>query len=169
MSGNKLMAVIAALAAGALVTASLELYRVFSYVAAGFILTMIATASIENRDSSFAPYNGLIGGLAIMFLVGLTGIWLLWNPSVTSYNYTLGMPRAMLVHVLFLFIAPALWSIYYALIFDRISGEQIVEDIISEARERQQGRNLPLEPESTEKMTNTKAVDGSAEVEGNDD
>lgn len=169
MSGNKLMAVIAALAVGALITASFELYRVFSYVAAGFILTIIATASVENRNSSFAPYNGLIGGLAVMFLVGLTGIWLFWSPGVTSYNYTLGLPRAMLVHILFLFIAPALWSIYYALIFDRISGEEIVEDIISEARERQQGKNLPLEPKSTEKMTSTKAIDGSAEVEGNDD
>ncbi|WP_222918933.1 hypothetical protein [Natrinema sp. SYSU A 869] len=169
MARNTLMAAIGVLAAGALLTASLGWYRVFSYVAAIFILAVVAGASTEHRGSFLEPYTGLIAGLAGMFLAGLTGIWLLWNPDVTSYTYVLGVPMPTLVYFGLLWLAPAFAAIYYSLIFDRIGGEPIVDDIIDEARDRQRDAELPLAPRKIDRTTGTDGLDGTADVEGDDD
>ncbi|QLK26185.1 hypothetical protein HYG81_00745 [Natrinema zhouii] len=169
MPRNTLMAAIGLLAVGALVTASLELYRTFSYVAAAFILAVVASASIEHRGSVFEPYTGLVAGLAGLFLVGLTGIWLLWNPDVTSYSYVLGVPIPTLVYFGLLWLAPAFMAIYYSLLFDRIGSEAIVGDIIDEARERQQRTELPLAPKQIDRTISTDGFDGTADGEGDDD
>ncbi|WP_408958580.1 hypothetical protein [Natrinema sp. 74] len=160
MPRNALMGAIGLLAAAALVAPSIGLYRVFSYVAAAFILAVVASASIEHRGSSLEPYTGLVAGLAGTFVVGLTGIWLLWSPGVTNYAYVLGVPRPTLVYFALLWLAPALASIYYSLVFDRIGSEEIVDEIIADARDHQQRAALPLAPQRSDRTT---------DVEGDDD
>lgn len=170
MPRNALMTGIALLAAGALVVASLGLYRVFSYVAAVFILAVVASASIEHHGSFLEPYTGLVAGLAGMFLAGLTGIWLLWSPDVTSYTYALGVPTPTLVYFVLLWLAPAFAAIYYSVIvFDRIGSDAVVDEIISEARDRQQRADVPLEPRRIERSTSADGLDRAPDVEGNDD
>lgn len=166
-----MLTAIGVLAAAALVTASLDLYRAFSYVAALFILAVVASASTEQRDrgSPFEPYTGLVGTLAVMFLAGLTGIWLLWNPATTSYSYVLGVPSSTLVYFALLWLAPAFAALYYSVIFDRIGGEAIVDDIIGEARDRQQREHLPLAPQHIERPARTDGFDGATDAEGDDD
>ncbi|MBZ6496560.1 hypothetical protein [Natrinema longum] len=169
MPRNTMMTAIGLLAVGALVTASMGLYRTFSFVAAAFILAVVASASIEHRGSLLEPYTGLVAGLAGMFVLGLAGIWLLWNPGVTSYTYALGVPRPTLVYFAFLWLAPALAAIYYSLIFDRIGSEAIVDDIISEARDRQQRADLPLTPRRIDRATRGDGRDGTADAGDDDD
>jgi len=170
MSRNALMSGIALLAVGALVAASLGAYRVFSYVAGVLILAVVASASIEHDGSALEPYTGLVAGLAVLFLGGLTGIWLLWSPDVTSYTYVLGVPRPTLVYFAFLWLAPAFAAIYYSvMVFDRIGSDAVVDEIISEARDRQQRADLPLEPRRIERATSADRPDRTPDVEGNDD
>lgn len=169
MPRNTLMAAIGLLAVASLVTASLGLYRVFSYVAAAFILAVVASASTEHRGSFLEPYTGLVGVLAGTFVVGLTGIWALWSPGATGYSYVLGVPAPTLVYFAFLWLVPAFAAIYYSLLFDRIGSETIVDDIISEARERQRGVDLPLKPQRIDRTTDADRLDGRADVEGEDD
>ncbi|MFD1564168.1 hypothetical protein ACFR99_11470 [Haloarchaeobius amylolyticus] len=170
MPRNALMTGIALLAAGALVAASLGLYRVFSYVAAVFILAVVASASIEHHGSFLEPYTGLVAGLTGMFLAGLTGIWLLWSPDVTSYTYALGVPTPTLVYFVLLWLAPAFAAIYYSVIvFDRIGSDAVVDEIISEARDRQQQVDVPLEPRRIERSTSADGLDRASDVEGSDD
>lgn len=163
------MSLIGVLAVGALITASLGWYRAFSYVAAVFILAVVASASTEHRGSLLEPYTGLVVGLAVMFLAGLTGIWLLWNPDVTSYTYVLGVPMPTLVYFVLLWLAPAFAALYYSIRFERIGGEAIVDDILDEARKRQRDVELPLAPRRIERTTSTEGVDGTADVKGEDD
>lgn len=169
MPRNTLMTVVALLAVGALLTASLELYRVFSYVAAVFILAVVASASTEHRGSALEPYTGLVAGLAGVFLAGLTGIWLLWSPNVTGYSYVLGVPLPTFVYFVLLWLAPAFAALYYSLRFERIGGEAIVDDIIDEARDRQRGADLPLAPQRIDSPVGTEAVDGTTDTEGTDE
>lgn len=149
MARNTTMGAIGVLSLGALITASLGWYRVFSFVAAGVILSVIAVATIERseRDPDFAPYTGLIGGLAVLFLIGLVGIWLTWEPGVTEYSYVLGVPIPTLVYFTFIWALPLAAAIYYSLIFHRIASEEIIDDIIESARERQRQESFPLAPE----------------------
>lgn len=169
MPRNALMVVIALLAVGALISASLEFYRVFSYVAAAFILAVIASATTEHRRSLLGPYAGLVAGLAGTFFAGLTGIWLLWNPDVTSYSYVLGLPTSTLVYVVLLWLVPAFAALYYSLRFERIGGEVIVDDIIYEARDRQRDADLPLAPQRIDRSTGRDGVDGRSGPEDDDD
>lgn len=143
------MAAIGVLSLGALVTASLGLYRAFSFVAAAIILAVIASATIErgNGDPDLAPYTGLIGALAAFFLVGLGGVWLTWEPGATEYSYVLGVPASTLIYFGAIWLLPLTAAVYYSLLFDRIAGEEIVDDIIESARERQRRESFPLAPE----------------------
>jgi len=169
MPRNTLMAVVGLLALGALITASLGWYRVFSFVAAVFILAVVASATVEHRGSLLAPYTGLIAALAGTFIAGLTGIWLVWSPDVTSYTYALGVPRPTLVYFVFLWLVPAFIAIYYSLIFDRIGSEAIVDDIITEARNRQREGDLPLAPRRIDRTTSTDGSGGPTEEGGDDE
>lgn len=155
MARNTIMGLIGLIAVALLVTAAIGTYRLFSYLAALFILATIATASIETneREWSLAPYTGLLGGLTAIFLIGLTGIWLLWDPNTAEYTYVLGVPLSTFVYFLFLWLLPPVGAIYYSLIFDRIGSEEIVDEILAEAREAQQGADLPLTPERVERTT----------------
>ena len=150
MARNVTMGTIGVLSVGALVTASLGWYRVFSFIGAAIILSVIASATIERDDGdpSLAPYTGLIGGLAAFFLVGLAGIWLTWDPGVTEYSYVLGVPVPTLFYFGFIWLLPLTAAIYYSLLFDRIASEEIVEDVIESARERQRQEPFPLAPEA---------------------
>lgn len=149
MARNVTMGAIGALSLIALVTAGLGLYRVFSFVGAAIILAVIASATIERSDGDpdLAPYTGLIGALAVFFLLGLGGIWLTWEPGTTEYSYVLGVPLSTLFYYGFIWLLPLTAAIYYSLIFDRIAGDEIVDDIIESARERQRRESFPLAPE----------------------
>lgn len=158
MARNALMTAIAVLSAGLLVTAAVGTYRLFSYLAALLILGTIATASIETNDRewSLAPYTGMLAGLAAVFLIGLTAIWLLWDPNaaeITYDSYVLGLPVSTFIYFVFLWLLPPVGAIYYSLIFDRIGSEEIVDSILEDAREAQQGADLPLTPERVERST----------------
>lgn len=161
MARNTTMGVIGVLAVGALVAPSLGLYRSFSFVAAAFILAVIASATIERSDGDldYAPYTGLIGALAVFFILGLAGIWLTWEPGTTEYSYALGIPISTLFYYGFIWLLPLTAAIYYSVIFDRVAGEEIVEDIIQSARDRQRRESFPLAPEQPTGVS-------EAEVEG---
>ena len=165
MARNTIMGLVGLLSVALLVTAAIGTYRLFSYLAALLILGTIATASIETNDRewSLAPYTGMLAGLTAVFLVGLTAIWLLWDPNAATYGtYVLGVPMSTLTYFVFLWLLPPVGAIYYSLIFDRIGSEEIVDDILEEAREAQQGADLPLTPERVERTTDM-------EVEAADD
>jgi hypothetical protein len=133
----------------ALVTAALGWYRVFSFVGAAVILSVIAVATIERNgsDPNFAPYTGLLGALAAFFVLGLGGIWLTWEPGVTDYSFVLGLPVPTVIYFGFIWLLPLTVAIYYALIFDRVASEETVEGIIEDAREQQRKESFPLAPE----------------------
>lgn len=157
------MAVVGVLSIGALVTASLGWYRLFSYLAAAFILAVVASATTEQNDAAFdiAPYTGIVAALGVAFGLGLSGIWLLWEPGVTEYSYTLGVPTATLVYFGFIWLFPTFVAIAYSLLFDRIAGEAIVDDIIGDARDRQADESFPLEPT---RVKRPETDSGTAEV-----
>jgi hypothetical protein len=160
------MGAIGALSVAALVTAGLGWYRVFSFVGAAVILAVIASATIERseRDPDLAPYTGLIGLLAVFFLAGLGGIWLTWEPGMTDYSYVLGVPLSTLLYFGFIWLLPLTAAVYYALIFDRVASEEIVEGILEDAREEQRRESFPLAPEQPKRTV--EATDGG---EVNDD
>ncbi|WP_306058294.1 hypothetical protein [Natronococcus wangiae] len=160
MARNVTMGAIGVLSVVALVTASLGWYRVFSFVAAGVILAVFAVATIERSDGDpdLAPYTGLIGALAAFFLLGLGGIWLTWEPGATEYSYALGVPIPTLIYFGFIWLLPLTVAIYYSLIFDRVAGEEIVDDILEDAREEQQRTSFPLAPEQPKRVA--EATDG---------
>lgn len=140
------MGALAALSLALLVAAATGAYRVFSYLAAALLVGAVAAASIERNDREFdvAPYNGLAVGWAAVFVVGFTGIWLLWDPSVTTYEYVLGLPTATLVYVVCIWLLPILGAFYYAFVFDDVGDDDIVDGIMADARAVQRGRALPL-------------------------
>lgn len=141
------MTILAFLAVGLLLTAALGFYRAFSYLAAAFILTVFAVAAIERNEQEFdlAPYTGLIVGLAVLFGGGLTGIWLLWSPGVTTYTYVFGLPQATFVYILFLWLLPLLGAVYYATtVFRRTASDERVTEIMDEAKQAQRNEDLPL-------------------------
>ncbi len=160
MARNVTMSLIGVLSVGALVTASLGWYRTFSFIGGAIILAVIATSTIERSDSDpdLAPYTGLIGGLAVFFLIGLVGIWLTWDPSITEYSYILGLPVPTLIYFGFLWLLPLTAAIYYSVIFDRIASEEIVDDVIDSARKQQRQESFPLAPNRSKAPT--EATDG---------
>lgn len=146
------MAVIGALSVALLVTAAMGTYRVFSYLGAVFILATLASAAIERADGEFdlAPYTGLVAGLGVLFLIGLTGIWLTWSPGTTEFTYVFGLPTSTFFYVLFLWALPLAGAIYYSVIFERIGGDAVVEAIMTDAREAQSDGSFPLVPRRRE-------------------
>lgn len=162
------MGAIGVLSLGALVTASLGWYRIFSFVGAAVILAVIASATIERSDGDpdLTPYTGLIGALAAFLLIGLGGIWLTWEPGMTEYNYVLGVPTATLLYFGFIWLLPLTAAIYYSVVFDRIAGDDIVDDVIESARERQRRESFPLAPEQP--SPTTEVADGGEVTAGGD-
>lgn len=158
-------------ALAALVLASLGMYVAFSYVAAGFILAVVASAVIEQGDSeaSISPYAGMLGFLGLVFVAGLTGIWLLWSPGVAEYDYVLGVPASTFVYFGFIWLLPLLAAIYYSVAFDRIAGDEIVDDIVEDAHVRQRQERFPLEPETGPVADVGSEADAGAETEATDD
>lgn len=140
------MGILALLAAALLVAAAVEAYRVFSYLAAALLVVSLGVASAERNanELNFAPYNGLLAGLAVVFVVGFTGIWFLWNPSTTSYTYVLGLPTSTLVYVVCIWLLPILGAFYYAFVFPEIGDDAVVDGIMNDAREAQRGQSVPL-------------------------
>ncbi|WP_433627575.1 hypothetical protein [Halomicrococcus sp. NG-SE-24] len=143
---NKVMGVLALLAAGLLLSAATGTYRAFSYLAAFFIAAVLGTASVERNDGELdlAPYSWLVVGLGAVFVTGLTIIWFTWRPGTTEYTYVLGLPVPTLAYVVFLWLLPILGAVYYALVFPSIGDEQVVDDIMSEVRQVQGTGRYPL-------------------------
>ncbi|MFC5973016.1 hypothetical protein ACFPYI_16910 [Halomarina salina] len=148
MPRNTLMATVGVLSVAALVTAVLGTYRVFSYVAALLIVTTVVASSAERgvRELDVSPYAGLGAGLLVTFVAGLSAIWLLWTPGSGEFTYTLGMPQATLSYLVFIWILPLLGAVYYALLFPAIGGDDVVDDIMAEARAAQADGRYPLTP-----------------------
>lgn len=162
MTRNTLMAATAVLALALLVTAAVGSYRAFSYLSAALILAVFASAATEraDRELDLGPYTSLVAGLGVLFVAGLTGIWLLWNPSVTEYTYVLGLPQSTLVYAVCLWLLPLLGAVYYATsIFPETASDDVVEGVIDEAREAQASEAFPLSPN---RPTQTEA-DGGAD------
>lgn len=146
------MGAIALLAVGLLLAGATGLYRVFSYFAAVFIVTVLGAASIErnDRELDLAPYSWLVIGLGATFVIGLTGIWLRWQPGTTEYTYVLGLPASTLIYVVFLWLLPILGAVYYALVFPSIGNERVVDDIMSDVRRIQRTERCPMSPSHPE-------------------
>ena len=160
MARNVLMGAVGVFSILALVTAAAGWYRVFSFVAAAVILSVVASATIERNgsDLNIAPYTGLVGALGAFFVLGLGGIWLTWEPGVTEYSYMLGLPVPTVIYFGFIWLLPLTAAIYYALIFDRVASEETVEGIIEDAREQQRRESFPLAPEQPQQTV--EAADG---------
>lgn len=152
MARNVVMLGVGLTALLALVLAALEMYVVLSYVAAAHILAVLASAVVERGDSelSLAPYTGILGWLTAIFVAGLTGIWLLWSPGTAEYDYVLGLPSSTLVYFVFIWLLPLAAAVYYSLAFDRIAGDDVVDDILESAREEQEETAFPLAPSGPE-------------------
>ncbi|SIR49114.1 hypothetical protein SAMN05421858_2481 [Haladaptatus litoreus] len=140
------MGTIAVLAVALLVAAATGLYRVFSYLAALFIVANFGVASIERNDGelNLAPYSPLLLGLGAVFTIGFTIIWLQWNPSVTEYTYVLGLPIPTLAYFGFLWLLPILGAFYYAFAFPKIGSDDVVDDIMTDVRQVQRRKRFPL-------------------------
>ena len=152
MARNRIVSVIGVLAVATLVVAVLGFYRVFSYFAGAVIVAVLLVAAIERgpREFDVAPYTGLVAGLGILFAVGLTGIWLLWNPGSTSEAYILGLPQSTFVYMLFLWVLPLLAPVYYAVsVFDETANDDLVADVMDDARRAQRETDFPLAPSSS--------------------
>ena len=142
------MTPIGLLSVAALVAAVVGSYRVFSYVAAVLIVSVVVSASVERGASEFdlSPYAGLGVGLLATFLAGLTAIWLLWTPGSGEFTYTLGMPQSTLAYLVFIWLLPLLGPVYYAFLFPAIGSDEVVEDILDEASDAQSTGRYPLTP-----------------------
>lgn len=144
---NGIAIFVAAFSTAILVAALFEAYVVMSYLAAILIVGTFAVATIEegDRELDIAPYVGIIGGLAASFLIGLTIIWLTWNPeSAATGPYVLGMPIPTAAYIVFIWFLPFLAPIYYAVgAFSRIVDSERVDAIIEDAREVQSSRMVP--------------------------
>lgn len=150
----------------AIITASLGWFRVFSFVSALLILLVIGIPVAGNsRGSLFEPYTGLIVILGLSFAAGLGGIWLTWDPSVTEYNYVLGIPVPTLIYFAFIWLIPTFSALYYAFVFDKVASEEMVDDIIEAAREHQREQNFPLAVDQPEQETVAKGQS----ISGGDD
>ncbi|WP_266078896.1 hypothetical protein [Haladaptatus caseinilyticus] len=149
---NRVMGTIAVLAVALLVSAAIENYLVFSYLAALFIVANFGASSIERHgdELDLAPYTWLLVGLAAIFVAGFTIIWLQWNPGVTEYTYMLGLPVPTLAYFVFLWLLPLLGAFYYALVFPSIGSDDVVDDIMGDVRQVQRRKQFPLSVARTE-------------------
>jgi hypothetical protein len=163
MSRNTIMTVVGVLSAAILVGTALGAYRIVSYLAAGLIVMVMFSAVAERaeRELDPAPYTGLLVGLLVTFVVGMTGIWLFWSPGQTSYVYLFGLPRSTLAYVVFIWILPLFGAIYYAILFPAIGSDEIVAEIMERARSAQDSEQYPMTPERTESTVTTDGGDQS--------
>jgi hypothetical protein len=154
MARNAFMTGIAVLSLAVLIGTALETYRVVSVLAAVLIVAAVAVGAAERPDTAFAlsPYRGLLAGLLLTFFVGLAGIWLFYTPGQTDYTYVLGLPASTLSYLVFIWILPLFGALYYSYLFPAVGGEDIVEEIMTEARTRQaeDDQEYPLAAERTQ-------------------
>ncbi|RJT06175.1 hypothetical protein [Halococcus sp. IIIV-5B] len=149
MARNRIALAVGILSVAALLVAALGLYRVFSYLAGALIVAVLPLAAVErgDRELDIAPYTGLVAGLGLLFAVGLTGIWLLWEPGTASETYVLGVPQSTFVYILFLWLLPLLAPVYYAVsVFSDTANEDLVADVMDDARQAQREGDFPLAP-----------------------
>lgn len=162
-----IMSLTAIVAICAIITVSVGWFRLFSFVSALLILLVIGIPVADNsRGSLFRPYTELIMILGLSFAIGLGGIWLTWDPSVTEYNYVLGIPVPTLIYFVFIWLIPTFSALYYAFVFDEVASEEIVDDIIETAQEHQREQSFPLAVDQPEKDTVAKGQSASG---GDDD
>jgi hypothetical protein len=165
MARNKIMWMTLILSVGLLVTAVIGAFRAFSYLSAALFLAIFATAAIERaeRELNLVAYTGLIAWFAILFGIGLTGIWLLWQPGMSNYTYVLGLPQSTLVYIVFLWLLPSLLSIYYAaVIFPKIGNDETVKEIMADAQQAQRNEEFVL---STERPETDRDVEADRSLE----
>jgi hypothetical protein len=162
MVRNRIVSVVGLLAVAALVVAALGFYRVFSYLAAALIIGVLPVAAIErsSRELDLTPYTGIVLGLGVLFVVGLTGIWVLWNPNAMSHSYILGFPRATFVYVVFIWLLPLLVPVYYATsVFTDTANDEMIADVMEDARQAQRNADLPLAPSGSTEVESDGGTD----------
>lgn len=161
MARNLTMGVVGLASLASLVLASLGMYVTFSYVAVAFILGVVATSAVERgeRELATAPYTGILAWLALVFVVGLTAIWLLWSPGASDYQYVLGVPAATLAFFLFIWLLPIAAAVYYSVAFEEIAGESVVDDVVTDARRHQRQNDYPLAPQQSDESRGTEGGD----------
>ncbi|WP_185715469.1 hypothetical protein [Halocatena pleomorpha] len=142
------MSAIALLGGSLLLAGCVGMYRLFSYVAALFIVAVLGTASLERNGSELdlAPYSRLVLGLGTIFFSGLTGIWFGWHLRTTDYTYLLGLPTSTMTYVVFLWLLPIFGAVYYALVFPSTGRRQIVDSILRDCGRAQRATRYPLVP-----------------------
>lgn len=164
MARNTVMATVGGLSIALLVAAALGTYRAFSYLAA-------AHPRGRRHGHHRTRWPGgivcavqpLIAGLGVSFLIGLTAIWLTWSPGITEYTYVLGVPLSTLCYFVFIWLLPICGAIYYSLVFDRIGGDEVVGEIIGQAREAQRGAQFPMAPRKAGSTVDPDASDANTE------
>lgn len=142
---NRIASFVAVLSTAVLVAAVFEAYLVMSYLAATLIAGTLAVATIEegDRELNIAPFVGIVGGLGVSFVVGLTIIWLTWNPNGAG-PYLLGMPVPTTAYVVFLWFLPFLAPLYYSIgAFDQVVTSEGVQSTIEDARAVQAASEVP--------------------------
>lgn len=151
---NIIVVIVALLASAFLVAGYIESTILLSYVAVFLILSMFSVAAIESNNSELDlwPYWGVILSLGILLLLGMTGIWLTWDPEATSYNYILGLPTPTAIFLCFLWFLPFFVVIYYALgPFDEAINDEVIDSIMNDARDAQAKSDFPLAPDNDSK------------------
>ncbi|MFC7154217.1 hypothetical protein ACFQPA_01945 [Halomarina halobia] len=162
MPRNAYMIGLCLVALGLLGTAVIGEYRLFSYLAALLIVGVVGASSIERagREFDLGPYTLLLGWVLGTFVVGLSAIWLLWTPGQTEYAYALGLPQSTLAYVVFIWLLPLVGAVYYSVLFPRIGGDDVVDEIMAEARTAQSREAFPLSPEQPAVGSGARHTDG---------
>ncbi|MDS0476970.1 hypothetical protein [Natrinema sp. 1APR25-10V2] len=146
---NKIMVVVALLATAFLVASVFQSTVALSYIAVLFILSVLSVAGIESNDREFdiSPYGGVIVSLGIILLLGMTGIWLTWDPGVSAaeYTYIIGLPTPTAIYLFFIWFLPFFVTIYYALSpFNETVNDDIIDSILDDAQEAQTTSEFPM-------------------------
>lgn len=146
---NTIMILIALFAAAFLVAAAFESAIALSYISILFIVAVASAAAIETRDSELdiRPLGGVIVGLGVIFLIGMTGIWLTWSPGMEAgeYSYIVGLPTSTAIYLGLIWLVPFLVTVYYSIgPFEETINDEVIDTVLDEAQEAQTEADLPM-------------------------
>lgn len=152
---NTIMGLVAILATIYLIGGAMGSALLLSYASVFFILAVGVVPTIEQHDNEMdiAPYGGIIAVWAVLFLVGITGIWMTWNPGMAAeeYTYVLGLPLPTAIYLAFLWFLPFAVPVYYALnVFEKTVEQETIDTIIDDARSAQKDGDYDLLPTEVE-------------------
>lgn len=148
-NNNKVMLAVALFATAFLVATVFESTVALSYISVFFILSVFTVAAVESNDREldFSPYGGIIVSLGVVLLLGMTGIWLTWNPGMDAvdYTYVVGLPIPTAIYLFFIWFLPFFITIYYSIApFDETINDDIIDSIIDDAQTAQTTSEFPM-------------------------